>query len=307
MPCLMRNGLNYTGGGSGGSETPVGSANIVELTQEEYDALDDGKLTDDTLYMIKDGIPSVLDNCVLLWENPNPSIAFDSQDIILASDDYDILEIFFALSNASTSAISDRLIKNTDSFLSSHSYTGNDILLLRRNVNKGNNPKILNFGDSHFIRSTTNPSNVVDNTKNIPVKIYGYKISGKYPSSVDQTSAQNNIFSYEETRIGTWVDGKPLYRKMVIIQDPQNPAAGSSVTKIPVNIEDIEFGYVNIGSTFYVGKSEQNSIASLAHDIKNFFAQYYVPDKEIWLRGFAETNIVIVCLEYTKTINSTGG
>lgn len=32
-----------------------GSANIVELTQAEYDALPDTKLTDDVTYFIKDG------------------------------------------------------------------------------------------------------------------------------------------------------------------------------------------------------------------------------------------------------------
>ena len=295
----MRNGLNYTGGGSGGSETPVRSANIVELTQEEYDALDNGKLTDDTLYMIKDGIPSVLDNCVLLWENPNPSIAFNSQDITLAGDDYDILEIFFALSNASTSTISDRLIKNTDSFLSSHSYTGNDILLLRRNVNKCNNPKILNFGDSHFIRSTTNPSNVVDNTKNIPVKIYGYKISGKYPSSVDQTSAQNNIFSYEETRIGTWVDGKPLYRKILV-----GELADKTERQYDTGVQNIDVGYVNIGNSFLINQNTENVVYFSFCNPSNIDNVWFNSEiNKVSVRSFTNLSIytAFICFEYTKT------
>jgi len=29
-----------------------------------------------------------------------------------------------------------------------------------------------------------------------------------------QAVIQSNIFSYDEDRIGTWIDGKPLYRKM---------------------------------------------------------------------------------------------
>lgn len=46
----LPDGTQYDLGGSGG-----GSANIVELTQAEYDALPDTKLTDDVTYFIKDG------------------------------------------------------------------------------------------------------------------------------------------------------------------------------------------------------------------------------------------------------------
>ena len=47
MGKLISNGINYTGGGGG-------SAEIVEMTQAEYDALPDTKLTDGVLRAIKD-------------------------------------------------------------------------------------------------------------------------------------------------------------------------------------------------------------------------------------------------------------
>lgn len=52
MGILMLNNRNYSGGSSGGGG---GNADIIELTQAEYDALPDTKLTDNKMYLIKDG------------------------------------------------------------------------------------------------------------------------------------------------------------------------------------------------------------------------------------------------------------
>ena len=52
MGILMLNNRNYSSGGSGGGG---GNADIIELTQAEYDALPDTKLTDNKMYLIKDG------------------------------------------------------------------------------------------------------------------------------------------------------------------------------------------------------------------------------------------------------------
>ena len=43
-----------------GKRIPAGNNNIVELTQAEYDALPDSKLSNNVLYLIKDDTPAVL-------------------------------------------------------------------------------------------------------------------------------------------------------------------------------------------------------------------------------------------------------
>ena len=51
MGLIMKNGISYGGGSEGGS----GNANIVKLTQAEYDALPSSKNSDGILYAITDG------------------------------------------------------------------------------------------------------------------------------------------------------------------------------------------------------------------------------------------------------------
>ena len=67
----LPDGTQYDLGGSGG-----GSANIVELTQAEYNALPDSKFTDSVAYFIKDGAPvpsySTEEHVIGTWVNDKP-------------------------------------------------------------------------------------------------------------------------------------------------------------------------------------------------------------------------------------------
>lgn len=59
MAAIISNGLIYAGGGGGS-----GNANVEYVTQEEYDALPDTKLTDNVLYFITDGVSEGLPEVV---------------------------------------------------------------------------------------------------------------------------------------------------------------------------------------------------------------------------------------------------
>lgn len=59
MAAIISNGILYAGGGGGS-----GNANVEYVTQEEYDALPDTKLTDNVLYFITDGVSEGLPEVV---------------------------------------------------------------------------------------------------------------------------------------------------------------------------------------------------------------------------------------------------
>lgn len=65
-------------------------------------------------------------------------------------------------------------------------------------------------------------------------------------ATVQQISADN--YSTSEHVVGTWIDGKPLYEKTVEIPAQTFPAF--SMTTIPHNISNYEFGFV-VNAGFY--------------------------------------------------------
>ena len=66
------------------------------------------------------------------------------------------------------------------------------------------------------------------------------------PDASSSSGGFSNVYSTEETVIGTWIDGKPLYRKVVIIENIGN--AGN--LEIPYNIPDSELVWVDESASF---------------------------------------------------------
>ena len=101
-------------------------------------------------------------------------------------------------------------------------------------------------------------------------------------------------YSTNETVIGTWINGKPLYRKVVVIDNPSNGTT-FSIDNIdePINViwkqahpTGVFFSYNYDGSSM--------SIISFNSTSKNFIIQ---------MRGGFEGKIVII-VEYTKTTDA---
>lgn len=112
---------------------------IEYITQEQYDALPEDKLTNDIEYRITDNNPATpsaknmaYDGAVsgieannvqdaidavssglgrILWQNPNPNVEFAPQTINLTDDDYDYLIFIYRYSTAYNRSISDTVLK----------------------------------------------------------------------------------------------------------------------------------------------------------------------------------------------------
>lgn len=182
-----------------------------EITQSEYDALPDDKLTDDILYCIKDTgivegekfapiIYSVEEREIGVWVNGKPLY----QKTVMLGERITVNSSF-------TTVVGNMASDNAESIVDALVFDnngGNDYTLVR------------------LIRSDIDL--MLDNSKNIIANYeggYSSKMTGytiRYTKTTDVAGsgqwASSGVpsvhYSINEEVIGTWIDGKPLYRKV---------------------------------------------------------------------------------------------
>lgn len=116
--------------------------------------------------------------------------------------------------------------------------------------------------------------------------------------------ANKNIYSTTETRIGTWIDGKPLYRKVIETTAPTVTTDGTNVFKnVPVNVNDIDYLFVEKsllreGNSVYI-----DNFSNMAGSL-NFRIEANPPGKIIVMycnnTTWSEKEVKII-VNYTKT------
>ena len=112
-------------------------------------------------------------------------------------------------------------------------------------------------------------------------------------NELKQKTEEGLIFSTTETRIGTWIDGKPLYRK--VIESYITISPGANV--IPHNVvnlfecTDLKYRFIYGNQSFYHWNNDVRDV--------------YVDDTNIVIKsgnvsaaGFTKT---VCTIEYTKT------
>lgn len=111
----------------------------------------------------------------------------------------------------------------------------------------------------------------------------------------------SNEFSLEEKRIGTWIDGKPLYRKMIDFGTLPNNASKS----VDLNMPEINHCHINLGESMFIGSAGSFSGASAARTLIHPYIKQASSSRAtgitIETTGDASTSKALVCLEYTKT------
>lgn len=136
-------------------------------------------------------------------------------------------------------------------------------------------------------------------------------ISVQQTGSNIQLNVSNNIknsqvYSTTETKVGTWIDGKPLYRKVVIIDSINSSTNGIDISAQTSNLKE----FVNITGMVANksgGYKPTNSIyvSSSGIDAQYTFQVYAVNNSVIsvvygnwWKTNFKKAYVI---LEYTKT------
>lgn len=108
------------------------------------------------------------------------------------------------------------------------------------------------------------------------------------------------IYSTEEIKIGKWIDGKPLYRKVFVnINIPAKPTtsdAGYAYINLPNNINDIFVKYVT------VLVNDNNLLLPFIASDGNIMKINSVTSSQIMITNkTAYSGTAKVILEYTKT------
>ena len=141
--------------------------------------------------------------------------------------------------------------------------------------------------------------NVNNTTEFTPTADY-HPATKKY---VDDTVAAVNAYSTEETVVGTWVDGKPIYRRVVIVDD----IGVSPNMTIPYDFDISTVDRIWIDET----------AAFAANDYESFaISSYYEGD--VWIKAWVNKNVGLrlrcsidlpgysayITLNYTKTTDT---
>lgn len=107
----------------------------------------------------------------------------------------------------------------------------------------------------------------------------------------------NSVYSTDEIKIGTWIDGKPLYRKVVSVG---GVGVEDSAKRIPFTIDDLDYVVDMRGGGTYLDKGFiplqfYNNDTTAQKGAYCWFSGYNINIKN----GFGFSNVHII-FEYTK-------
>ena len=122
----------------------------------------------------------------------------------------------------------------------------------------------------------------------------------KLKKDVEDLKAKNSNYSTTEQEIGTWIDGKKLYRKVIDFGALPN----NSTKEVLHNVTNVDNIYINYGASF-VKQNGTNYKFGVTHtNTSSMSAQWetYVDSTKIYIKtGSDRTGYsAYVTIEYTK-------
>lgn len=139
-------------------------------------------------------------------------------------------------------------------------------------------------------------------------------INGKFDDEIDSplqvydddgnlVSGSGNTYSTEEQRIGTWIDGKPIYRKVIPFK------FSSSANKLSINHNITNLGYAIKAYGFIPGSVENRFIPQFYYNMDTIYSItiYHISSTTInifygdYAKNNLNTNQCYIIIEYTKT------
>jgi hypothetical protein len=109
-----------------------------------------------------------------------------------------------------------------------------------------------------------------------------------------------NTYSTNEIRVGTWIDNKPIYRKMVDFGALPSNTLGS----VNHNISNVKHIHINLGETIWCPNDQNYNEGGMHSPIHEWFRDIEVTTTQIIIMTNsinASNWHMLVCLEYTKT------
>lgn len=104
-------------------------------------------------------------------------------------------------------------------------------------------------------------------------------------------------YSTDEKVIGTWIDGKPLYRKVFVVSDVKIRSDVIPGTNIP-DIKDI----VTLNTVSWLSTSAiANNWLLPSNPNNTYIVVQYNVNQGVFLRAYADLTKISIIVEYTKT------
>lgn len=278
---------NKTGGGGGNTD-------IVYLTQAEYDALPDSKLSDDKVYMITDVNGDGSQFQPVIYSE-------DEREIGVWIDGKPLYQKTFLLSSSAT------LNKNSWTSVNVVIQNAENCLKCEIFLDQGDKSQWSAFGK--FVNDTLQIFTTVD----LSIE----KVTIQYTKTTDTagsgTWTPQGIpavhYSTDEQVIGTWIDGSTIYQKTyVAITDTQYLSQNAYlIGAIPNGLEKVIDFEGSLRTSDGTGYSSLNGIG----DIVQWNFGIHISNTNLLLFGgssfsnLPQNATCIVTLKYTKT--SQGG
>lgn len=134
----------------------------------------------------------------------------------------------------------------------------------------------------------------INNPRN-PLKSSGSSLSGELL----------DIYSTDERRIGTWIDGKPLYRKVIKTTSPASVSANSQVIlRLDENVRVVRYDAYVDTDTLFSKLSVVDGTTNKASYV--WFSNYNIVYMFVSHSTYASKPVVLI-IEYTKTTDQTEG
>lgn len=181
------------GGSSGVSESVIASVETSLVASKNY-AIGEQFFYQGTLYTATAAITSggtitINGNCTesvdittqmfnrlkTLWTNPSPTASFAAQNVALSSSDYDLLLFVHRANNGSTAPCNSLVVpKGQNGNFATSGTSASGVIANDRRITYTDDTHIA-YADNYYCLSHNAAS--VSNTRNIPYKIYGIKLT----------------------------------------------------------------------------------------------------------------------------------
>ena len=124
------------------------------------------------------------------------------------------------------------------------------------------------------------------------------------PVGWEQVEDEGEVYSTNEVRVGTWIDGKPLYRKVIVYDGAAIPSGNKL---IPHNISNIDYRTIKdfvfaLSNGAYYCNTAGSYAYAFPFEISSSDIQIYIGTD--WANVFPKAYFT---LEYTKTTDTAGG